>query len=167
VRVNDDVPAGGELRNYELEGIFYYDARPVVFAVTGRELLDLLRISVSGADLGHGRFLQVSGVRFRYHVVPGAAPRVDAAEVEVWLGAGGRFDALDLERRYSVASLDYLWRNGYRDGYPLFSLGNGGTSPEPTSQPELSWRRITEEAIAALPGRRIATELDGRIQRVE
>jgi 2',3'-cyclic-nucleotide 2'-phosphodiesterase (5'-nucleotidase family) len=166
VRVNDDVPAGGDLRIYELEGIFYYDARPVVFEVTGRQLLDLLRVSVSKADLGHGRFLQVSGVRFRYHAAPGVPPRVDAAEIEVWRDAEKRFGPLDLDRRYRTASLDYLWRNGYRDGYPLFSLGAGGTSPEPISQPELSWRRITEEAIAALPGRRITTGLDGRIQRV-
>lgn len=165
VRVNDDIPAGGNLRVYELEGIFYYDERPVVFAIPGRELLELLRRSVSEAELAHGRFLQVSGLRFRYRTPPGAAPTVDPAEVLVDAG-GGRFTPLDLDRDYRVATLDYLWRNGYRDGYPLFSLGNGGTSPRLLEEPTLSWRALTEEAIAALPGRRIVTDVDGRIERV-
>ena len=52
IRVNDDVPAGGNLRVYELEGIFYYDDKPVVFELTGRELLGLLEKSVSQATLG-------------------------------------------------------------------------------------------------------------------
>ena len=167
IRVNDDVPAGGNLRVYELEGIFYYDDRPVVFAITGRELLDLLRESVSQATLGHGRFLQVSGLRFRYHVAATGVPQVEAADVEVKTSDAERFAALDLERRYRVASLDYLWRNGYRDGYPLFSQGDGGTSPGLLEEPKISWRTLTEEALAALPGHRITTDLDGRIVRAE
>jgi hypothetical protein len=89
---------------------------------------------------------------------------VDPAEVLVDAG-GGRFVPLDLARDYRVATLDYLWRNGYRDGYRLFSLGNGGTSPRLLEEPASSWRALTEEAIAALPGRRIVTAVDGRIER--
>ncbi len=167
IRVNDDVPAGGDVRIYELEGIFYYDNRPVAFEVTGGELLELLRKSVSEPELGHGRFLQVSGLRFRYHpgrAAAGEANRVEPADVEVLDPARG-YLPLDLARRYSVASLDYLWEYGYRDGYPLFSAGGGGTSPPRLPRPELSWRAITEEAIAALPGRRITAAIEGRIVR--
>lgn len=160
VRVNDDVPAGGDLRVYELEGIFYYDDRPVLLALTGRELLDLLRKSVSEADLGHGRFLQVSGLRFRYRVRAGAPPAVDPADVEV----GGA--VLELDRTYRVATLRYLWRFGSRDGYALFAEGDGGVSPPALAEPEVSWRALTEEAIARLPQRRITTGLDGRIERL-
>lgn len=167
IRVNDDVPAGGDVRVYELEGIFYYDNRPVAFEVTGGELLELLRKSVSEPELGHGRFLQVSGLRFRYHVgraAAGVANRVEPDDVEV-LDAVRGYLPLDLARRYSVASLDYLWEYGYRDGYPLFSAGSGGTSPPLLPRPQLSWRAITEEAIAALPGRRITAAIEGRIVR--
>jgi len=169
IRVNDDVPAGGDLRVYEMEGIFYYDNRPVACAITGAELLELLRRSVSEAALAHGRFLQVAGLRFRYHArsqAYGETTRVEAADVEVRPRGGAAFVPLELDRTYSVATLDYLWRNGYRDGYPLFSLGAGGASPQLLPRPELSWRGITEEAIAALPGRRITARIEGRIERV-
>jgi 5'-nucleotidase len=167
IRVNDDVPAGGNLRVYELEGIFYYDDKPVIFELTGREILGLLEKSVSQATLGHGRFLQVAGLRFRYHVAPVGSTRVAAAEVAIRRAGESAFAPLDLDARYRAATLNYTWRNGYRDGYPLFSAGNGGTSPTLLAQPEISWRKLTEEALAALPGRRITTDVDGRIVRVE
>jgi hypothetical protein len=163
------VPAGGNLRVYELEGIFYYDDKPVVFELTGREILGLLAKSVSQATLGHGRFLQVAGLRFRYEVAPDGKTRVDAAAVAVRPAGATEFAPLELDRRYRAATLDYTWRNGYRDGYPLFSAGagDGGTSPALLEKPEVSWRTLTEEALAALPGRRITTDVDGRIVRLE
>ncbi len=169
IRVNDDVPAGGNLRVYELEGIFYYDDKPVIFEVTGRELLELLAKSVSQATLGHGRFLQVAGVRFRYQVAADGTTRIDAADVTVRPAGAAAFEALDLERRYRAATLTYTWRNGYRDGYRLFSAGagDGGTSPALLASPEISWRQLTEEALAALPGRHITTDVDGRIEARE
>lgn len=170
IRVNDDVPAGGDVRVYELEGIFYYDNRPVAFELTGAELLELLRKSVSEATLGHGRFLQVSGLRFRYTVEGSgfdAPTRVEAADVEILDSGAGELVPLELDRTYSAASLDYLWKYGFRDGYPLFSEGAGRTSPPLLPRPELSWRGITEEAIAALPDRRIRTDIEGRIVRRE
>jgi 2',3'-cyclic-nucleotide 2'-phosphodiesterase (5'-nucleotidase family) len=167
IRVNDDVPAGGNLRVYELEGIFYYDDKPVIFELTGRELLALLEKSVSQATLGHGRFLQIAGLRFRYHVAADGTTRVDAADVAVRPNGEAGFAPLDLDRRYRAATLDYTWRNGYRDGYPLFSAGDGKSSPALLEEPQISWRQLTEEALAALPGQRITTDVDGRIERIE
>ena len=64
-----------------------------------------------------------------------------------------------------MATLDYLWKNGYRDGYSLFSAGNaaaGGTSPPRLDDPNrpLSWRGITEDGDTAtnyqlMPGDRV------------
>jgi 5'-nucleotidase len=171
VRVNDDLPAGGALRVYEMEGIFYYDNFPVAIELAGAELLDLLRISLAGAESAHGRFLQVSGLRLRYRLEdePADEPRValDFADVEVERRGGAGWEPLAPARRYSVATLDYLWTNGCRDGYALLGAGCGGTSPPRLERPALSWRGLTEEAIAALPGRRITTAIDGRIVRVE
>lgn len=170
VRVNDDVPAGGALRVYEVEGIFYYDNRPVVFELSGAELLDLLRVSLAGAAQAHGRFLQVAGLRLRYRLASdgdGESVELAAADVAVRSAADGGWAALDPARRYSVASLDYLWANGCRDGYALFGAGCGGSSPPRLERAETSWRGITEAAIARLPGRRITTAIDGRIVRVE
>lgn len=170
VRLNDDIPAGGALRVYEMEGIFYYDNRPVASEISGAELLGLLRRSAAGAEQAHGRFLQVSGLRFRYHVSrtgDSTTADLEPADVEVLAPDGAAWRPLDPERRYSVATLDYLWLNGCRDGYPLLAAACGGTSPPLLPRPELSWRGITEEAIAALPDRRITARVEGRIVRSE
>jgi len=168
IRVNDDIPAGGDLRVYELEGIFYFSNRPVVIQLTGAELLELLRISVSEASQAHGRFWQVSGLRFSYRAqdVDGVeTTAVDAADVAV-LDASGEARPLDLERTYRVVTLDYEWENGCRDGYPLFSAGCGGTSPPAVEFLDTPWRELTEAAIARLPNRRITSRIEGRIQRI-
>lgn len=171
IRINDDIPPG-PVRNYDLEGIFYFDNKVVSFEITGAQLLELLRTSVSRAHAGHGRFLQVAGIRFRYRV--GGTPEnpvysVQAADVEVARRSvgGTAYRPLEPGRTYSAASLDYLWENGYRDGYALFSKGAGGTSPRRLDAGPLGWRAVTEEAIRALPGRRIRTAIEGRIVRVD
>ena len=128
----------------------------------------MLRTSVSKVHTGHGRFLQVSGVRFRYHV-GGTAEEptyaIEPSDVEI-SARGTSWAPLDLARRYSAASLDYIWENGYRDGYALFSKGNGGSSPRRLDSGSLGWRAVTEEAIRALPGRRVTSKIEGRIVRV-
>jgi 5'-nucleotidase len=169
IRINDNVPPG-PIRNYDLEGIFYFDNSVVSFEITGAELMDLLRVSVSKVHAGHGRFLQVSGIRFRYHVA--GTPdrpvyRVEESDVEVFPRGASRWERVDPARRYSAASLDYLWENGYRDGYPLFSKGQGGTSPRRLDSGALGWRAVTEEAIRALPGRRVTSKIEGRIVPLE
>ena len=63
IRINDNIPPG-PITNYDMEGIFYYTNTLVAFRVTGQQLLDMLRNSVSRVDAGDGRFLQVSGLRF-------------------------------------------------------------------------------------------------------
>jgi 2',3'-cyclic-nucleotide 2'-phosphodiesterase (5'-nucleotidase family) len=167
IRINDDIPPG-PIRNYDLEGIFYFDNAVVSFEITGAQLLDLLRTSVSKVHAGHGRFLQVSGIRFRYHVGGTAdAPvyTIDPSDVEV-SPRGAGFQKLDVARTYSAASLDYIWENGYRDGYALFSKGRGGTSPTRLDSGAVPWRATTEEAIRALPGRRVTSKIEGRIVRI-
>ncbi len=51
IRINDDIPPG-PIRNYDFEGIFYFDNKIVSFEVTGAELLELLRISVAKVARG-------------------------------------------------------------------------------------------------------------------
>jgi len=64
----DDVLAAGPITNYQLESIFLFadETRAVTFPLTGARLRELLEHSVSDGVYGHGGFLQVSGVRFRY-----------------------------------------------------------------------------------------------------
>ena len=168
IRINDDIPPG-PIRNYDLEGIFYFDNAIVSFEITGAQLLDLLRTSVSKVHAGHGRFLQVSGIRFRYRVggtVDAPVYTIDPSDVEV-SPRGAGFQKLDLPRTYSAASLDYVWENGYRDGYALFSKGHDGTSPRRLDSGAVPWRATTEAAIRALPGRRVTSKIEGRIVRLD
>jgi 5'-nucleotidase len=163
IRNNDDIPAGSPITAYDMEGIFYFDNELVAFELTGAEILELLRKSVSEAHAGHGRFLQVSGIRFKYHV--GGTPEAPTAKVgpeDVAIGG----EPLDLAKKYSCGSSDYVWKNGSHDGYGIFSLGRGKTSPKLLERPKTSWRRATEEWLAALPGHRVTTKIDGRITRV-
>jgi len=166
IRINDNIPPG-PIQGYDLEGIFTFDNAVVSFELSAAQLLEALRTSVAKVHAGHGRFLQVSGIRFRYHV-SGApenpAYRIDPADVSVRPRGAEGFVPLDLTRRYTIASLDYLWENGCRDGYAVFSKGCGGESPRRLdSGPRLGWRAVTEEALAALPGRRVTAKIEGRI----
>lgn len=170
IRINDNIPPG-PIRNYDLEGIFYFDNALTAFEMTGGQLLEVLRTSVAKVHVGHGRFLQVSGIRFRYKksgTPEDPAYRIDPEDVVVRPRGASDFIPLDLGRRYAVASLDYLWENGCRDGYAVFSQGCGGASPARLdSGARLGWRAVTEEAIAALPGRRVTAKIEGRITAEE
>ncbi|MEZ0229628.1 MAG: bifunctional UDP-sugar hydrolase/5'-nucleotidase [Planctomycetota bacterium] len=163
IRINDDIPADSPISTYDLEGVFYFDNEMVAFELTGAELLDVLRRSVSEVHVGHGRFLQVSGLRFTYHASgPEDAPtyRIDASDVRV------KGEPLEPTRTYSCASLDWVWQNGYRDGYAIFGAGRGKTSPKKLERPKApSFRRATEEWMRSLPDKRVTTKIEGRITR--
>ncbi len=80
IRINDNIPPGPG-RKYDMEGIFYYPNTLVDFELTGQQLLDMLNNGVSRVDVGDGRFLQVSGIKFTYR---GGPPfTVAAADVTV------------------------------------------------------------------------------------
>ncbi|HEX2831603.1 MAG TPA: bifunctional UDP-sugar hydrolase/5'-nucleotidase [Thermoanaerobaculia bacterium] len=153
IRINDNIPPG-PITKYDMEGIFYYTNTLVAFPLTGQQLLDMLRNGVSRADAGDGRFLQVSGISFRY-AKNGNQFTVDAADVRV----GGQ--PLDLAKTYSVASIDYLYLNGSDDGFTLFT--------EPTRPPKLNVDREadfrkTVEAYIRDAGT-VDVEIEGRIVR--
>jgi 5'-nucleotidase len=164
IRINDNIPPG-PITVLDLEGIFYFDDRLVAYSLTGAELLEMLRNSVSKRHLGDGRFLQVSGLRFRYRNGGSAdSPRytVDADAVEV--RRNGRFEPLDLKRSYTVGSSDFIWKSGYLDGYERFAAAKGGTSPPRLEQPEADFRQAVEQALAELPDRTVTTAIEGRIK---
>ncbi|HEY0141622.1 MAG TPA: bifunctional UDP-sugar hydrolase/5'-nucleotidase [Thermoanaerobaculia bacterium] len=153
IRINDNIPPG-PITRYDMEGVFYYANGLVAFEATGQQLLDMLRNSVSRVDAGDGRFLQVSGLRFRYHPANGQFV-VNASDVEV----GGK--PLDLNRRYSIATVDYLYKNGTEDGYELFSDDN--RPPKINTQLEADFRTETEAYIRKVGI--ITTAIEGRITR--
>jgi 2',3'-cyclic-nucleotide 2'-phosphodiesterase (5'-nucleotidase family) len=153
IRINDNIPPG-PIKKYDMEGIFYYTNSLVAFRMTGQQLLDMLRNSVSRADAGDGRFLQLSGMSFTYHA-QGNGFTVDAPDVTV----GGK--PLDLNATYSVATIDYMYRHGTDDGYTLFA---DATRPVKTSaEPDPDFRGTVEAYIRARGT--VETDVEGRIKR--
>ncbi|HKR62314.1 MAG TPA: bifunctional UDP-sugar hydrolase/5'-nucleotidase [Thermoanaerobaculia bacterium] len=148
IRINDNIPPG-PITNYDLEGIFYYTNSLVAFRVTGQELLDMLNNSVSRVDAGDGRFLQVSGVTFRY------GPDVKAQDVQV----NGK--PLDLNATYTVATVDYMYLHGTEDGYTLFA--DATRPPKVNTEREADFRTVVESYIKSRGT--IDTDIEGRIIR--
>ena len=153
IRINDNIPPG-PITRYDMEGIFYYTNGLVAFPLTGAQLLDMLRNSVSRADAGDGRFLQVSGLRFTYHAADGAFT-VNPEDVEV----GGK--PLDLSAIYTVASLDYMYLHGSEDGYTIF---DDATRPGAINRSlEADFRKTVESALQARGT--VDVDIEGRIVR--
>jgi len=183
IRINDNIPAGGTLTQEDMEGVFYFDSQLIDFALSREQLLRLLKTSVSQVDRGSGRFLQVSCIRFRYRAKPGTDPvTYDVRLDDVWICPNGRPDAplsewvplaqIKADERISASTLVYLWKNGYKEGYDLFSAGNKGTSPDPVTQvaneeERPNWRTELEKQLQQLPSKKITQKVEGRIQRAE
>lgn len=165
IRINDNIQAAGEIRGEHLAGIFYYDSLLFSFELTGRQLLDILNNSVSLADAGAGRFLQVSNIRFEYRPTDGG---FEVTRAEVKKAGGTAYEAIDPNATYTATTLDYLWKNGSKEGFTIFSQGAGGQSPpliNGSGEAEISWRKTTEEWMAENP--QVTTGLEGRIVRVK
>jgi len=155
IRINDNIPPG-PITKYDMEGIFYYTNTLVATTVTGQQLLDLLRNSVSRVDAGDGRFLQVSGLRFKYHPQNGAFV-VNAGDVEV---AG---QPLDLNRSYTLGLIDYMYLRGTEDGYTLFA--DATRPPKVNTDREADFRTAVERAIKQAGT--VETDIEGRIVRAQ
>jgi 5'-nucleotidase len=155
IRINDNIPPG-PITKYDMEGIFYFNNRLVAVPVTGQQLVDMLRNSVSRVDFGDGRFLQVSGMSFTYRKRNGAWT-VDPADVKV----GGA--PLDVNRTYSLATNDYLYLRGTEDGYTLFSDAN--RPPKIHTEREADYRTTVEAWIRAKGT--VDVEVEGRIVRAD
>jgi 2',3'-cyclic-nucleotide 2'-phosphodiesterase (5'-nucleotidase family) len=153
IRINDNIPPG-PITTYDLEGIFYYRNDLVAFRATGQQLLDMLRNSVSRADAGDGRFLQVSGIQFAYSR-QGDRFVVEPADVQV----NGK--PLDLNATYTVATVDFLYLHGTEDNYELFSDAN--RPPKVNQEREADFRKTVEAYLKRV--KTVDTGIEGRIVR--
>src|SRR5436189_642825 len=153
IRINDNIPPG-PITKYDMEGIFYYTNKLVACNVTGQQLLDMLRNSISRVDAGDGRFLQVSGIKFKYHPQNGAFV-VNANDVEV----GGK--PLDVNATYTLGIIDFMYTRGTEDGYMLFSDAN--RPPKVNTDREADLRAMVESYIRRVGT--VDTDIEGRIVR--
>ncbi|WP_240794317.1 5'-nucleotidase C-terminal domain-containing protein [Bacillus sp. BHET2] len=86
----------------------------VTLDLTGQELMDALEHSVSGIETGEGRFLQVSGIKYKYDINKPIGERVWSVEVKTDKG----FKEINTEKKYTVATNAFTANGG--DGYSMF-----------------------------------------------
>ncbi|KAA0563040.1 hypothetical protein F0342_13530 [Bacillus sp. CH30_1T] len=86
----------------------------VTLDLTGQELLDALEHGVSGVETGEGRFLQVSGINFKYDINKPVGERVWFVEVKTDKG----FEKIKTDKMYTVATNAFTADGG--DGYTMF-----------------------------------------------
>ncbi|WP_322277471.1 bifunctional UDP-sugar hydrolase/5'-nucleotidase [Methylicorpusculum sp.] len=170
IRMNDNIPPG-PITVYDMEGLFYYDNGLVSFELSGAQLMEVLKNSVSKSHLGDGRFLQVSGLRFKYLAMKSNddySYSIAPADVEVKLRGNSAYQPLDINKKYRVATNDFIWEKGFTDGYNLFAKGAGKSSPTRLDNgTAVSFRKTVEEAISKLPDKTVSHQIEGRIIREE
>jgi 2',3'-cyclic-nucleotide 2'-phosphodiesterase (5'-nucleotidase family)/predicted extracellular nuclease/putative cell wall-binding protein len=104
----------GEITLGEVLTVLPFGNSLVTLDLTGQEILDALEHSVSGVETGEGRFLQVSGIKFKYDVTKPVGDRVWFAEAKTDNG----FEAIDAKQTYRVATNAFTADGG--DGYTMF-----------------------------------------------
>lgn len=153
----DDVLAAGPISKYQLESIFLFaDDTPIIaFPVTGARVRELLEHSVADGSYGHGAFLQVSGISFRYDPSRPSGSRV--------VGDVMRVDGRPLGAAETV-------RVAF-DVYPACEGGDGYKVPEaaPACTAATKGTRAADlllEYITGALGGVVATPAAGRIMRL-
>lgn len=173
VRINDNI-LKGTVTQEDLKGIAYFENKLVRFRLAPEELRAVLENSVSELGQADGRFLQVSGLRFQYHADRSTEPptyKVRSKDILICPQTqGAQCVTLDkVKEPVTVATLDYLWKNGHEEGYEIFSEGREkGKSPpqDPVPKDLPGWRETVEKALKN-GGKPIAPKVEGRIERAE
>ncbi|MGB3941660.1 MAG: 5'-nucleotidase C-terminal domain-containing protein [Candidatus Manganitrophaceae bacterium] len=142
---DDRIIPEGPLTLRDLFTALPYDNEMVLLEMTGSRLIAALENGVSRAGARAGRFPQVSGLSFSFDPKEPAGSRVTG----VWIGA----EAVEPDRKYRLATTDFLAEGGEIDGYAfqeLPILKRGGP--------------LNDAIIQALEGGEpIRTEVEGRI----
>ena len=120
----------GDLTYEDIINVHPYGNEMCVAEATGQEILDALELGASKYPEEHGGFLQVSGLSYTIDLsVPSSVVRSDEGE---FIRVNGAYrvknvlvngEPLDLSRTYTVASHNYMLKNG-GDGYVMFKDNN-------------------------------------------
>jgi 5'-nucleotidase/UDP-sugar diphosphatase len=111
IRGNKNYQANSTLTRGNIIRELPFRSHLAVVSVSGEQLWAALENSVSRVEDVHGRFLQVSGISFRYSMTPMPGKRVQSVSVN------GK--PLVLTQQYVLATSDYLIEGG--DGFTSFA----------------------------------------------
>lgn len=119
-----DLPVGDVTYNHLLS-VFPFNNTACTAVMTGQQLVDILEFSVSFLPEEDGSFMQVSGVKFEVDASIPSPVVVDAYNLFAGVGEGprrishvqvlnkenGHYEAVDLNRNYTLAAFDYQIKN--------------------------------------------------------
>jgi 5'-nucleotidase len=142
----DRVHQPGPITRRELLELLPFGNVVCKLAVPGRVILAALNAGVSALPAAAGRFPQISGLTLR--VDPAAPPGSRVRDVTV----DGQ--PLDLDRSYTVAIPDFVYRGG--DGYTMFADGQVLVGPE-------SGTLMVTALEKYVAGREVAPRVEGRV----
>lgn len=129
----------------------------VIFEISGLDIIAALENGVSRTDAteGTGRFLQVSGLRYAWDGSQPVGRRIVSVEV---LNASGRYEPLDPDEIYSVATNDYLFVGG--DAYTMFAEN---------SRNSYDFGRTLDEALRdyIVQISPVSLQTEGRVTRID
>ena len=115
----------GDVTYNDLLSVFPYNNTACVSTITGRQLLDVLEFSVCFLPNEDGSFMHVSGLKFEVDASVPSQVVLDEHNLFSHVGEGERrvsnllvwdkeeqaYKPVDLERSYTLASINYLLRN--------------------------------------------------------
>ncbi len=129
-----------------------------IMDLTGAEIKEALEFSVKDAPAAFGGFLQVSGLKFTYDSTKPVGSKVQTMEVK---GQDGSYTALDLTKKYSVATNIFTAKGG--DGFTMFAKAYAeGRVSEPGF---VDWEMF-RDFIEAQPNKTVNPQVEGRIINV-
>lgn len=99
----------GDITMGDIRTVLPFNNTLVAIKVTGQELYEALENSVSEYPKDDGRFLQVSGIKFKFDPAQPAGERVWHVEV---LNTDGEYEPLDFEKMYTVATNSFTAQGG-------------------------------------------------------
>lgn len=122
-----DVP--GKITQQTVNSILPFQDQALVADYTGRELLEVLENSVSQYPLLDGRFLQVSGITFKFDPRLPAGKRIHPGDVLCKL-ADSSLKQIEEDYVYRVAAKTFihLGKDGYLAGCPSKVVSESNTT---------------------------------------
>lgn len=112
----------GEIRRYDLETVLPYDNDLVLVNISGNVLREVLEHSVHRYTdgVGHGEFLQMSGIRVVYDMTKAAGERISSISVLCSDCKIPSYEQLDENHEYGVIITSFVFDGG--DGFSMFQV---------------------------------------------
>lgn len=122
----------GDITYNSLLSVFPWGNMGCVLLVKGQQIKDALELGAKNYPEESGGFLQVSGITYEINTSIPSSVKLDAnamfqsvdgtyrvENVKILNGITGEYEALDVNKEYKLAGINYTLRNG-GDGYTMF-----------------------------------------------